>query len=193
MRIAIIQPAGKVFDRTFEAIAVAAKDFGSAEIFRVSTDLSQHQLASTFDQLAHSTMVIIDLTARNPNVMFLTGYALALNKKVKFIAQHIEDFPFDHSTDPIVYGADFNYLTHQIVLHIAGDNTTNGPASNTDAHSEFLSIFGDLLQKHGYEHRGPIVQDEPRVFTLVEQDMDLPLVQDIARRGRELGIRVRLL
>jgi hypothetical protein len=191
--IAVILPAGKVFDRTFEALRPTAMDIGASECVRISTDLSQRHLTSTFDQLAQASVIIADLTARNPNVMFLVGYALGLKKQVTYITQHIEDFPLDHATQPIVYGSDFTYLTDQIISQVSGCDSVSAGSSNQDARNKFLSIFGDLLQKHGYEHRGSIVQDEPKVYTLVDQNMDLALVQDIARRGRELGIRVRLM
>ena len=173
-RIAVILPPGKRFDRTFEAIAATEKDFGT-QCVRVFTDLSL--LAATLKEFADATMIIADLTGRNPDVMFLTGYALGLNKKVTFISKDPLDFPFDQSTDPIVYGLDFTSLADQLVFRHCGCNSLSNRDSKQDARTKFLSIFGDLLQKHQHEHRGPILEDQPNIYTLINQDMDLPLVQ----------------
>jgi hypothetical protein len=190
-QIAVILPAGKLFDRIFtEAIAPLATQ--ETQLSRISTHLTEPQLTATLQHLANSTSVIADLSARNPNVLFLTGYARALNKPITYITQHAEDFPF--SAEPIVYASDLNFLRNELLSSVSGQagQTLSAPTKDT-AREKFLSIFGDLLQKHGYEHRGPIEQNEPTVFTLVDQSMDLPLVQEIARRGRELNLRVRLM
>jgi hypothetical protein len=192
IRIAVILPAGKLFDRTFEAIGATEQDLGPCEFSRISTDLSGAKLKSAFTKLESANSIIADLTARNPNVMFLTGYARALKKPITFITQHAEDFPFDQSTAPIVYGSDPNFLRTELVAQLSGQRSTPS-GKGDDARAKFLSIFGDLLQKHGHEHHGPILEDQPNVYILINQDMDLPLVQDIARRARELKLRVKLM
>lgn len=192
-RIAIILPTGKIYDRIFiEAIFPA----NLGEITRLSTDLSEQTLASTLGVLKSSTAVIADLTARNPHVMFLVGCARALQKPLIYLTQHAEDFPLDQSTQPIIYGSDPSYLRSELVALFSGQKTDGSARQNNgaeDPRAKFLAIFGDLLQTHGYEHRGSVLLESPNVYTLLEQDMDLPLVQDIARRGRELGIRVKLM
>ena len=190
-RIAVILPAGKLFDRTFETLAAAEQDVGPCEFIRVSTDLSEPKLKSSISALKSANSIIADLTSRNPHIMFLLGYVRALGKPITYITQHAEDFPFDQST-PIVYGADPNFLRAELLAHLSGQHTTPDNKAD-DPRAKFLSIFGDLLQKHGHEHHGPIFQEDPKIFTLINQDMDLPLVQDIARRGWELGIRVKLM
>ena len=192
IRIAVILPAGKLFDRTFEAIAATEQDLGPCEFIRISTNLSEPKLKSTFTKLESAHSIIADLTARNPNVMFLTGYARALKKPITFITQHAEDFPFDQSTPPIIYGSDPNFLRTELLHLLSGQRSTPSQRGD-DARAKFLSIFGDLLQKHGHEHHGPILEDQPNVYILINQDMDLPLVQEISRRARELGIRVKLM
>jgi hypothetical protein len=188
-RIAVILPAGKIFDRIFtEAIAAA----GLGELLRISTDLADPKLQAALATLDSCTTVIADVTARNPHAMFLAGYARALKKPILFITQSAEDFPF--SGAPIVYGANTEFLRTELAARLSANRSdpTSTPGEN-DARAKFLSIFGDLLQKHRYEHRGPVEQNEPTVFTLIDQDMDLALVQEIARRARELNLRVRLM
>jgi hypothetical protein len=189
-RIAVIQPAGKIFDRTYtEAILPIATTL-NADLTRVPTDLHQ-QLPSALDTLKSAQTIIADLTGLNPHIMFLTGCARALDKPIHFLTQHAETFPF--KTAPIVYTNHLEHLRTDLIASLSSQTNETNSAPAEDPRAKFLSIFGDLLQKHAHEHRGPILQDEPTVFTLLEQDMDLPLVQDIARRARELGFRVRLM
>lgn len=188
-RIGVILPAGNLFDRIFkEAIAPA----GLGEVVRISTELSEAKLPAALATMETCTTIVADITARNPHAMFLAGYARALKKRILYITQYAEDFPF--SEQPLVYGSNTEFLRNELIARLSGKQgeslTKHG---ENDARAKFLSIFGDLLKKHAHEHRGAVEQNEPNVFTLVDQDMDLALVQDIARRGRELNIRVRLM
>lgn len=189
-RIAAILPAGKIFDRTFtEAILPVAISLDT-ELTRASTDL--HQLPTTLETIKSAQNIIVDLTGLNPHVMFFTGCARALDKPIHFLTQHAETFPFKTET-PLVYAAHLEQLRTDLLTALSKQTNETSSNSTHDPRAKFLAVFGDLLQKHRHEHRGAVLQDEPSVFTLLEQDMDLPLVQDIARRARELGIRVRLM
>lgn len=193
-RVAAILPSGKLFDRVFsEGIAPATKDLGPIEFIRITPNLSTEiKLHQHFENIQSAAAVIADVTARNPHVMFLAGYARALTKQLTCITQHAEDFPFDQSErPPIIYGADLAFLRAELVAEYCGRPGVS--PSTEDPREMFLSIFGDLLKKHRYEHRGTIVLEPRNTYTLIEQDMDLPLVQEIARRARELGIRVKLM
>ena len=193
-RIATILPSGKLFERVFsEGFATAKKELGPIEFVRITPDLSSEtKLHQHFENIQSAAAVIADFTARNPNVMFLAGYARALKKRLTCITQHAEDFPFDQSErPPIIYGADLAFLRAELVAEYCGRSGV--PPSTEDPREMFHSIFGDLLKKHGYEHRGTIILEPPSTYTLLEQEMDLPLVQDIARRARELGLRVKLM
>ena len=188
-RIGVILPAGKIFDRIFTEAIVPA---GLGEVVRISTELSEAKLPAALATMETCTTIVADITARNPHAMFLAGYARALKKRILYITQHAEDFPF--SEQPLVYGSNTEFLRNELVARLSGKHgesvTRHG---ENDARAKFLSIFGDLLKKHAHEHRGAVELNEPNVFTLVDQNMDLALVQDIARRGRELNIRVRLM
>lgn len=48
-----------------------------------------------FDLIAKSCIVVVDFTGKNPNVMYETGIAHALQKEVIPITQRLEDVPFD--------------------------------------------------------------------------------------------------
>jgi hypothetical protein len=187
-RIGVILPNGKPFERIFNEVFATA-ELGS--VIRIYNDLADPKLTATLNAIESCARIVADVTARNPHTMFLAGYARALKKPILYLTQHAEDFPF--SDDPIIYGSDAAFLKRELIARISGINTQPAKDNATDARAKFLSIFGDLLQKHGQEHHGPIEQNEANVFTLIDQNLDLALVQDIARRGRELNIRVRLM
>lgn len=48
-----------------------------------------------FSLIFRSSVVIVDFTGKNPNVMYETGVAHTLGKLVVPIAQSLEDVPFD--------------------------------------------------------------------------------------------------
>jgi hypothetical protein len=57
-----------------------------------------------YNQISKADLIISDMTGRNPNVFYETGYAHALGKKVILLTRNIEDIPFDLKHYPhIVY------------------------------------------------------------------------------------------
>jgi hypothetical protein len=193
-RIAAILPRGKIFERVFsEGILPAACELGS-EIERVDTEFSARgSLKPIFEMIERSSLVIADLTACNPNVMFLAGHAAGLGKTLICIAQHAENFPIADLDHPsIIYAGDPKFLKEELLPSLRGTSRRAAPAEE-NPRAKFLSTFGDLMQKHQQQHRGEILMENPTTFVLVDQDLDLALVQDLARRGRELGIRIKLM
>lgn len=193
-RIAAILPVGKLFDRVFgEGIAPAAKEMG-AECIRIEPEFSSPgRLGASCQNLESADLIIADITARNANVMFLAGYAQGIGREVLSLTQSGEDFPFDRSKHPpIIYGHDLAFLKAELLAYLRGDANA-GAQTQGDARQQFLATFGDLLKKHQHEHHGEIHLENPTTYVLVNQDMDLALVQDLARRGRELGVRIKLM
>ena len=54
------------------------------------------------NQIAKADLIVADLTGRNPNVFYETGYAHALTKRVILLTQRAEDIPFDLKDYPHV-------------------------------------------------------------------------------------------
>ena len=48
-----------------------------------------------YNQIAKSDVIISDMTGKNPNVFYETGYAHALGKRVLMLTQSVHDIPFD--------------------------------------------------------------------------------------------------
>jgi hypothetical protein len=68
-----------------------------------------------------------------------------------------------------------------------------GPAgSGSDVQERFNQIFGELLKLHGYQHRGTIRQEGEKVFVLEDQELPLALVQQMAKKANEFGVRLKL-
>ena len=193
-RIAAILPVGKLYDRVFAgALAAAAAEAGSA-IARVEPEFSATgKLGAVCQELELADLIVADITARNPHVMYLAGYAHGTGREVLFIAQHGEDFPFDLAKHrAIFYGGDLEFLKAEFRSHLLGEEKFSAPKS-ADAREQFLSAFGDLLAKYQHQHKGEIQLENPTTFVLLNQDMELALVQDLARRARELGLRIKLM
>jgi hypothetical protein len=194
VRIAAILPVGKLFDRIFaEGITTAAKEAG-AQCVRVTPKFSPSgQLGAICQDIEAASLVIADITAQNPHVMFLAGYAQGIGRELLFLARHGENFPFNPARHAaIIYAGDTDFLKSELLAHLRGNPKAAG-TTVPDAHKQFMETFGDLLKKHHHEHRGEIQLENPSTYVLLNQDMDLPLVQDLARRSRELGVRIKLM
>ena len=72
-------------------------------------------LERIYNQIAKADIIISDMTGRNPNVFYETGYAHALNKQVILLTQQVEDIPFDLKHYPhIVYSGKILTLQNQL-------------------------------------------------------------------------------
>ena len=54
-------------------------------------------LERIYNQIAKADLIVADLTGRNPNVFYETGYAHALGKRVILLTRNSKDIPFDPS------------------------------------------------------------------------------------------------
>ena len=90
-----MMPFKQEFDVVHETIKAACGDLGFAaqrvdEIYgptKIMDDI--------FSTIAQSQAVVSDLTGRNPNVLYETGLAHALDRDVVTIVQNDQDVPFD--------------------------------------------------------------------------------------------------
>ena len=93
--IAVMMPFGKEFDRVYEAIKSACETEGYRTL-RVDEIYGPKPItADIFSTTVQSTLVISDLSGRNPNVLYETGLAHALNRDVIMIVQNEDDIPFN--------------------------------------------------------------------------------------------------
>jgi hypothetical protein len=193
MKVVALLPAGRLFDEVFTQAVAPAVSAASAEAIRVPSNLCDGQQLRL--PLQDADLVIADLTGLNPNVMYQAGFALGLGRKVLFIAMHLENLPFDPAANPIIgYAGDGELLGSEIATYLSrGDKSDASGDNNPNARVRFQSLFGEILAAHQHEHPGEIYLENPKTFVLVNQAMELALVQDLARRARELGLRLKLM
>ena len=93
--IAVMMPFDKKFDPVYEAIRSACTSQGFKTL-RVDEIYGPTKIMDdVFSAIVQSRLVISDLTDRNPNLLYETGLAHALDRKVIVIVQNIHDIPFD--------------------------------------------------------------------------------------------------
>lgn len=93
--IAVMMPFSIALQPTYDAI----KKSCSGTNFRVlrADDIWENStiIQDIFSLIYRSSIVIVDFTGKNPNVMYETGIAHTLGKLVIPISQSIDDVPFD--------------------------------------------------------------------------------------------------
>ena len=93
--IAVMMPFSKEFDPVYEAIQSACKSqrFNTLRVDEIYGPTMV--MDDVFKTIVQSKLVISDLTGRNPNVLYETGLAHALDREVIMIVQNGQDVPFD--------------------------------------------------------------------------------------------------
>ena len=134
----ILMPFHENFEDIYEfGIKLACEDAGAfcqrvyEQIF-TSTILQQ-----IYNQIKRADIIVSDMTGRNPNVFYETGYAHALGKPVILLTQQKEDIPFDLTAFPhIIYeGRITNFkarltnIIKELIKH--SRQTSNAPAKKS--------------------------------------------------------------
>jgi nucleoside 2-deoxyribosyltransferase len=99
MQCLVIMPFRAEFDAVFACVREAAQAASQDPVIDCYW-LKDRQGAGKItddiiDGLGNSAFCIADLTGNNPNVMWETGYAMALGRPVILIGQSIGSIPFD--------------------------------------------------------------------------------------------------
>jgi len=94
--IFVLMPFSGEFDDVYKlGIKPACENIG-AYAERVDEQIfSGSILERVYNQIAKADVIIADMTGRNPNVFYETGYAHALGKNVILLTQDVDDIPFD--------------------------------------------------------------------------------------------------
>ena len=183
MKICFQSPPGELSPTLQRAIQSA---LGSPVIA-----LNQIPTLALKENIQAADLVIIDITAANPLSVYTLGLADAFNKRVILLSPIAEPLPaLFEKHRIIVHRWNLDYLKTELAP--AASPADEPQIANDTPAGKFHQHFGDLLKTHGYIHRGP-VEFDGSTFTVREQDMDLPLVQEIAHRAKSLNLRVRLL
>lgn len=92
----VLMPFNAEFDDVYRCGIKPACERAGAYAERVDEQVFQGSiLQRIYNQIAKADVVVADMTGRNPNVFYETGYAHALGRPVIHLAQSTDDIPFD--------------------------------------------------------------------------------------------------
>jgi hypothetical protein len=102
----VLMPFDSSFDDIYHVGIKATCEEVGAFCERVDEQIFQERILDRiYNQIDKADILVADMTGRNPNVFYETGYAHALGKNVVLLTQHSEDIPFDLKHHPhIIYG-----------------------------------------------------------------------------------------
>ncbi len=102
----VVMPFSSEFNAVYEGLIIPALD--GYDVIRADTQFDQRSiLEKIISGISDASLVVADITAMNPNVMYELGIAHTLGRPVIMITQNIDDLPFDISVYPV-----HEYSTH---------------------------------------------------------------------------------
>ncbi len=112
----ILMPFDKKFNDVYQLGIKKACDEAGAYAERIDEQIFKESILNRiYNQIAKADVIISDMTGRNPNVFYETGYAHALGKNVILLTQNADDIPFDLKHYPhIIYGGVITELIPQL-------------------------------------------------------------------------------
>jgi nucleoside 2-deoxyribosyltransferase len=94
-QLSVMMPFAGNFTPVYQAIQTMAADMGMRCNRADDIWVHQHIMQDVVSLICKSSVVICDLSGKNPNVFYEAGIAHALGKQVILITQHMDDIPFD--------------------------------------------------------------------------------------------------
>jgi len=144
------------FDAIFEMLIVAAMKEAGFEAFRADNIKSQSNIIrDIIHSIAHSNLIIADLTGSNPNVYYELGIAHGLRRPVVLLTQEISELPFDlKSYRVIVYGTHFTKMdqARRELVELA-EEVQRGKVNFGSPVSDFLGPDFHHLMPANSEHK----------------------------------------
>lgn len=99
-----------------------------------------------YNQIVKADVIVADMTGRNANVFYETGYAHALNKRVILLTQNENDIPFDlKHYSHLVYSGKISALTDQLASKVSWALTQVGKSADK-ADLIRYSVYGVKLE-----------------------------------------------
>ena len=101
----VLMPFKEEFDDVYKLGIKKACDNAGSYAERLDDQIFQDSiLQRVYNQIAKADVIVADMTGRNPNVFYETGYAHALGKHVILLTKNTDDIPFDLKHYPhIIY------------------------------------------------------------------------------------------
>lgn len=112
----VLMPFDKKFNDVYQLGIKKACDEAGTYAERIDEQIFKESiLQRIYNQIDKADVIISDMTGRNPNVFYETGYAHALGKNVILLTQNEDDIPFDLKHYPhIIYGGVITELIPQL-------------------------------------------------------------------------------
>lgn len=116
----ILMPFSEDFTDAYKLAIKPACEAAGTHAERVDEQVFHDDiLQRIYNQIAKADVIVADMTGRNPNVFYETGYAHALGKSVILLTRKVDDIPFDLQHYPhIVYGESLSALREQLERHV---------------------------------------------------------------------------
>lgn len=125
-----------------------------------------------YNQINKADIIIADMSNKNPNVFYETGYAHALNKRVMLLTQDADDIPFDLKHFPhIIYSNKITLLKEELTKRIS--YYINIPTHI--AHSSF-GVIELYLNGVNVNEKPNVILKEKKLDFLMECGFDFDLV-----------------
>jgi hypothetical protein len=112
----VLMPFSEEFKDIYEVGIKPACQAAGAYCERVDEQIFlENILERIYSQIIKADIIVAEMTGRNPNVFYETGYAHCLGKRVVLLTQNAEDIPFDLKQYPhVVYGGSIIKLKEQL-------------------------------------------------------------------------------
>lgn len=153
----VLMPFSEGFDDVYHLGIKPACESAGVYAERVDEQLFQESIISRiYNQIVKADVIVADMTGRNPNVFYETGYAHALGKRVILITQETSDIPFDLKHHPhIVYGGRITSLIPELTRRVKWAITEPGGAALRLSQQIHFYIDGKALS------RRPTIKTDP--------------------------------
>ena len=157
----VIMPYDDAFVDVYSAIKTAVEMADDNQDIRC-TRLDDKKVAGWINnrllsELEGATLCIADVTGCKPNIMFETGYAIALGKPVLIVAQEGEELPFDLQDLQTIY-----YHRHRLTKSLGKEltkavrDTIDDLGARPQVEDEPQTGEGDAIQAELKEMKGMI-------------------------------------
>ena len=139
----VLMPFDTIFADTYALGIRPACESAGAYCERVDEQIFHESiLQRIYNQISKADVIVADLTARNPNVFYETGYAHALGKQVVLLTQNENDIPFDLKHYPhIIYSGSIVKLRQELERRIRW--CLEQPSIARQAIVEMLEIYAN--------------------------------------------------
>ena len=112
----VIMPFAPEFEDVYQVGIKPACEKAGAYAERVDEQIFRERiLQRVYNQIAKADLIVADMTGRNANVFYETGYGHALGKNVVLVTKEQEDIPFDLQDFPhIIYKGSLTVLVREL-------------------------------------------------------------------------------